>query len=123
MKSIEGYVSDETYAKLKKVGFNWDYWNRLFSPFKHPQVTLACAQKWLREYTDGHVIITPHYPDGTYHYEIMVRFESDENPGWFWFETIHHGMCERNTTYEEALEAGINKALDLMITGKKGNRQ
>jgi len=117
MNAHDTYVSDSTYEKLKKVGFDWDYWDRLLNMFaKRPQVSLSVAQKWLREYTDGHVIVMPSTSNGSYFYGIYARVQDRETRGYY-FNKVCYGGLDNSYTYEEALEKGINEALDIMLEG------
>lgn len=119
MNAHDTYVSDSTYEKLKKVGFDWDYWDRLFNMFaKRPQVSLSVAQRWLREYTDGHVVVMPSTPSGSYFYIIYARVQDRETLGYY-FKQVCSGGLANDFTYEDALEKGINRALDIMLEGGK----
>ena len=64
--------------------------------------TLTIAQKWLREVKNVDVFAYRNEPKG--------KFESIVSFGKEWSTT---GMCIN--TYEEALEAGIKKALEIIL--------
>lgn len=124
MNTHETYVSLEAAKLLKEAGFDWDcllrYWEdtgatewfgntQIANPYGDDTIaapTLEVAQRWLRE----------------------VKFKSIEvtsnSEGWV-FSMYNHklpvdhtwikGCYELYNTYEEALEAGIKKCLNLIL--------
>lgn len=133
----ECYVSRYLAHKLKQKGFDWkcravwhfdgDEW--VFSPdygatFSHPieiphwndsrtwgqhvysTPTLEQTQKWLREIHKIHVPIEVYQESGLWSYNV-VKTEEDNN---FTERCCLAGFF----TYEEALEAGLDTALDLI---------
>lgn len=142
----ETYVSLETAKLLKEAGFDWGcvkaYFTGWGDNFEYgtlitiegergsvipedaltPAPTLAIAQKWLREVKN--IVVEAHAtfqltPEGnrqyaaafvdwigsTYSYEYFERFDKDGN------------FCVEFDSYEEALEAGINKKLNILLHG------
>ena len=117
----EYYVSFEVARLLKEVGFDWeiktfyfmgqigetmlgDAKNHNFSNQFISAPTLDVAQRWLRE---------------TYHLHITIFSSSQES--WMFRITKPHEKLENGVygedfyTYEEAQEAGIKKALELIL--------
>lgn len=129
MKTInhEYYVSFEVAKLLKKLGFDWDTynaynkdgvfadknrslitWNHFSDYYSAP--TLEVAQRWLREVKEIDVVISRAMQWKQFYYSIeheenrtsKIDFMSLNKDLW-WFK------------YEEALEAGINKALEIIL--------
>lgn len=115
----EYYVSSEIAKLLKEAGFDWeiktfyfmgqigetmlgDAKNHNFSNQFISAPTLAVAQQWLREVKNVDVF--------AYRNEPKDKFESIVSFNKKWSTT---GMCIN--TYEEALEAGIKKALEMIL--------
>lgn len=107
---VEARVSPETEKKLECVGYRKSW-------FEVKPPTLSLAQRFLREYTDGHVNVIPNQPTGSYLYKVDARIEASENTGFYFKEVAIGGFLE-NYTYEEALAIGIDRALDIMLKGK-----
>ena len=113
MDTHETYVSFETAKLLEQAGFNWS--NSKNSKYHSEDgfeespdgiwlPRLDVAQKWLRE-TKGYAVSV--YP-------------SDESDGWLVsLDLIEDSSSiwtkDLNNTYEEALEAGIKKALEIIL--------
>ena len=128
----ECYVSLEIAKLLKEAGFDWEVNTCRYnsSPdkissngtltsnfngyaFQHIAIsapTLDVAQKWLREVKKYHIYVRPYdLDDGTYVTNIVItdsRWGSlqDNNKKAIIFKT-----------YEEAQEAGIKKALEIIL--------
>ena len=115
----EYYVSLEVAKLLKEAGFDWeiktfyfmdqlgetmlgDAKNHNFSNQFISAPTLEVAQRWLREVKNIDVF--------AYRNEPKDKFESIVSFNKNWSTT---GMCIN--TYEEALEAGIKKALEIIL--------
>ena len=119
----EDYVSFKQAKDLKELGFDWEC-NRFYNSTLNEDIngwlscenfnnsdysisapTLAQAQKWLREEKKIDVIVFLSYPRGErkYHYGIHRQF-----PFLNYVDDYHHD------TYELALSAGIDKALELL---------
>ena len=124
----EYYVSLEVAKLLKKAGFDWDgmsyYQNGIFYHYsinrgriiimnqnsapnymeQYSAPTLDVAQRWLRE---------------THNLHITIFSSSQES--WMFRITKQHEKLENGAygedfyTYEEAQEAGIKKALELIL--------
>ena len=117
----ECYVSLEVAKLLKEAGFDWDTysaynkdgmftdknrsiltWNDFANYYSAP--TLEIAQRWLRR---------------THHLHITIFSSSQES--WMFRITKLHEKLENGAygedfyTYEEAQEAGIKKALELIL--------
>ena len=126
MKTInhEHYVSLEAAKLLKELGFNWDTysaynkdgmftdknrsiltWNDFANYYSAP--TLDVVQRWLREIKNSHIEISPNSDMSAYIYNILLPGDK------FWL-----GSPISYITYEEAQEAGIKKALEMIL--KKG---
>jgi hypothetical protein len=125
----ESYVSLDVAKLLKKAGFDWKVisyyrngndrihfgeepidWNRQHSQLTiandYSAPTLEVAQRWLREVKN---------------IDVFVLFEHfDPKINGYTYEIRHKGtriiLSEWvNTTYEGALEAGIKKALEIIL--------
>ena len=124
----EYYVSLEVAKQLKKAGFDWDgmsyYQNGIFYHYsinrgriiimnqnsapnymeQYSAPTLDVAQRWLRK---------------THHLHITIFSSSQES--WMFRITKLHEKLENGAygedfyTYDEAQEAGIKKALELIL--------
>ena len=88
---LENYNDDSINEKYKNVSFS--------AP------TLSQVQKWLRE--KGMIVLAGYEP---YKYWLI----ENDGPKWKYYinskDSIHHSMAEFNS-YEQALSAGIDKAL------------
>jgi hypothetical protein len=133
MDTFEQYVTLETAISLKEAGFNWhvkscwdlsvegdkflnydaiypvDFRNDADDIFYAP--TLAVAQKWLREVKLMDAYVTP--ANGLYFFTIRKYYDA----------TLYHftelSEYEPYRTYEDALDAAINKGLKLLSEGKR----
>lgn len=133
MNTHEDYVSFEQAKRLKELGFDWEcnhhydnegdcllnpgimgniYYNcnELDSIISAP--TLAQAQKWLREAKQIIIIPCVAYREGIMKYDFYIV---DEPIDLF-------DDSELFDTYEEALSAGIDKALELLKEQENGNQ-
>lgn len=115
-------INHETYCNynltnlLTKLGFDWrDYFvahdiNEHF----HWEIPLYIAQKWLREVKNIDVVVSRAMQWKQFYYTIeheenrtsKIDFMSINEDLW-WFK------------YEEALEAGIKKALEIILEKKE----
>jgi hypothetical protein len=117
------HVSLDTAILLKQAGFNWG-WSRnsIFYPedgfedcsegYYAPRLELA--QKWLREVKDYHIIIEY---DG-YQRVYQCRLDSYVHL----YDLKHREWIDDHkdfSTYEEALDAGIRRALELILDKKE----
>lgn len=122
-KDYEYYVSLEIAKLLKDAGFDWKCINRYIkdtdllvpclgesnwnaaewgmNDYKSAP-TLTVVQRWLREVKNVDVFAYRNEPKNKF--ESIVSFDKE------WSTT---GMCIN--TYEEALEAGIKKALEIIL--------
>lgn len=122
MNTHESYCSLETAKMLKEAGFDWDcrgirvldsendpepvfstatfkyHGTEVEGYIKLPAPTLDVAQRWLREVKDEYVVIEIVAPS-VYKVSILGRDCTSKS-----FKT-----------YEEAQEAGIKKALELIL--------
>ena len=124
----ESYVSLEVAKLLKEAGFDWEVNTCRYnsSPdkvssngtltsnfngyaFQHIAIsapTLEVTQRWLRE-VKGYILeITAvrKNPDDVYKTYIE-----------YWYNIFEEGKCGHYDTYEEAQEAGIKKALEIIL--------
>jgi len=108
MKTInhECYLSSEVTELLTKAGFYWqDYFvaHNISGRFNW-EIPLHIAQKWLRDV----------------HYLHITIFSSSQE-SWMFRVTKQHQKLEKGAygedfyTYEEALEAAIKKALEIIL--------
>ena len=126
----ECYVSLEVAKLLKEVGFDWkcngvflsedgtqyafikadaacDNNNSKYNPYNISAPTLDIAQRWLREVKNLVILIdiSPSYcnwkPNG---YKFVINISCG-----------NHIFVEWKDTYEEAQEAGIKKALEIIL--------
>ena len=127
----ECYVSLEVAKQLKKAGFDMEgmsyYQNGIFYQYlidkeriiimnhnsapnymeQYSAPTLDVSQRWLREIKNSHIDISPSSDMSAYIYNILLPGDK------FWL-----GSPISYITYEEAQEAGIKKALEMIL--KKG---
>ena len=121
----EHYVSLEIANLLKEVGFNWTCRGYFDNTEFHPNGSVECtnynsstckylkvpvlevAQRWLREVKNLILLIdiTPSYCNGK---PMGYKFVIHVSGG-------NHIWGEWKDTYEEALEAGIKKALEIIL--------
>lgn len=120
----ECYVSLEVAKLLKKAGFDWkcngvflsedsaqyafikadaacDNNNSKYSPYNISAPTLEVAQRWLREVRREYVVVHP---------IVNKWFYSIHRPNFG-----HYYRDKKFSTYEEAQETGIKKALKLIL--------
>ena len=145
MKTVshEYFVSLEVAKLLKKAGFNWDTysaynkdgvfadknrsittWNDFADYYSAP--TLEVAQRWLREVKHIEICISWEiefeekeldWNERQYCYDIDTHVDNipllsiDDD---YWAEG-YHTFGDSYSTYEEALEAGIKKALEIIL--------
>lgn len=130
---MEDYVSFEQAKKLKELGFDWKTYcaydkiykddrpwelrnyhtpqNHNLAQYSASAPTMSQAQKWLRE---KHYLSIEVYSslDGDnqweWHYYVQDLNDHLERPA---DATIH---CDGYQSYEQALSAGIDKALELL---------
>lgn len=124
----EYYVSYEIAKLLKELGFDWECnyhyanSNMLCHGFCNNDPifkvimsapTLSVAQRWLREVKDIYLDIDTHFnSSGVWFSYVINIFDSDAKFG------IHSnclGAGHPFNTYEEALEVGIKKALEMIL--------
>ena len=126
MKTInhEYYVSSEIAKLLEKAGFDWEIKTFYFNNELHETIlgeaknhnfsevyisapTLEVAQRWLREVKNLILLIdiTPSYCNGK---PMGYKFVIHVSCG-------NHILGEWKDTYEEAQEAGIKKALGIIL--------
>ena len=106
----EHYVSFEIAKLLKEAGFDWEcieYYPSSFMACRYEDYvkpTLDVAQRWLRE---------------VHHLHITIFSSSQES--WMFRITKQHQSLEDGVygedfySYEEAQEAGIKKALEIIL--------
>jgi hypothetical protein len=123
----ECYVSFEIANLLKKAGFDWDTyndynkdgvfadknrnlitWNHFSDYYSAP--TLDVAQRWLREVKDFHIFVE--YDNSIYQCRIdqMEHIYYVKHREW-----LYNNAFNEFSTYEEAQEAGIKKALEIIL--------
>ena len=131
MKTVnhECYILLEVAKLLKEAGFDWetkhrwDYckpidewslrnypeeprnWNSKYYNYDCSAPTLEVAQRWLREVKEIEVNVLCVYIDHIKKYSYTI----------FTNEYKHEIIDEGFDTYEEALETGIKKALELIL--------
>ena len=119
-KNHECYVSLEVAKLLKEAGFDWevdacytygDYFDFLPRPKNcneiehwHSAPTLEVAQRWLREVKGYNVLVCHDFKWNKYGWWIL-----QDN------DMLCHNYETQFDTYEEALEAGIKKALEIIL--------
>lgn len=121
----EDYCSYELSKKLKEKGFDYplstfydddygdgaplvgleDNYNKYNDACAAP--TLGQAQKWLRENKDLHIdVVLAEYGHNIWNVDVVNLEEGDEGDGLAHVSELH--------SYEAALSAGIEKALELL---------
>ena len=107
MNEHETYVSLEVAKLLKEAGFYWecpDKYERSIMACRYEDYekpTLAVAKTWLREVMCEYVVVHP---------IVNKWFYSIHRPNFG-----HYYRDKKFSTYEEAQEAGIKKALELIL--------
>lgn len=112
----ECYVSSEVAKLLKEAGFDWDcrkYYPSSFMACRYEEYakpTFDVAQRWLREVKNIQIIASP--LSGSKKWTPLIAKD-------FWLlheDIIGIGLTSENfDTYELALEAGIKKALEIIL--------
>ena len=128
----ESYVSLEIAKLLKKLGFKWGCraaWDLTFpnEPYLNYDAvyptdfnndvddilyapTLSVAQRWLREEKNHHVCVSFVFANNHKYYAFVSR-PSDKG-----YLECECGWIENEfNTYEEALESGIKKELEIIL--------
>ena len=134
MNSInhEYYVSLEVAKLFKEIGFDWkcngvflsedgtqyaffkknavcDNNNRKYTPYNISAPTLEIAQRWLRVVKQIHLYVRPILDEHKYVVTVVVD-------DLMWGQVNdNNGTSKRFNTYEEAQEAGIKKALEIIL--------
>lgn len=138
----ECYVSLEVAKLLKEAGFNWkcngaylsedgiqyafikmdeacDNNNSKYNQYNISAPTLDVAQRWLREEKGYHIYISHTYTaiDGQIKsiWEVLYEKMSFLKPNSILILEDDLGRSLEFDTYEEALEAGLQKCLTLLI--------
>ena len=108
-------VSPEVAELLRKAGFDWEDYSvahNIDEQF-HWEIPLHIAQRWLREVKDISVDISSTcYSE----YEYIIR---KVNQSHYRDNTILALTACGFYTYEEAQEAGIKKALEMILEERK----
>lgn len=107
--NYEYYVDLEIAKLLEKAGFDWDCKDKFYDFTNHCKIykkpALNGAQRWLREVKGLFICVIPEIKD--YH------------ATWNFYICNEQGLFYENEdcflTYEESLEAGIKKALELLL--------
>lgn len=132
----DDFVSFEVARLLKQVGFKepcnrfielsrdgsedkyecknrWN-WNADSNSYSRPSQNLAA--KWLRKVYNTYVIVTVEaYPDGVnYLYQVLV-YNSKAPNCWSDRSTGVYGDNGEYKTYKKAMEAGLKRALEMII--------
>lgn len=129
----EYYVSLEVAKLLKEVGFDWkvqSYYSKLsrmqgkllclscgckykeninINQNRYSAPTLEVAQRWLRVVKEIHLYVRPILDEHKYVVTVVV-----DDLTWGQVND-NNGTSKRFNTYEEAQEAGIKKALELIL--------
>ena len=113
----EYYVSFEVAKLLKEAGFDWNCKGKFYDFTNHCEIykkpTLDVAQRWLREVKgfENFVGFTKHdFGNGNEKAYFYDCYEIPENEDAFeHFDDIYYH------SYEEAQEAGIKKALEVIL--------
>ena len=123
----EYYVSLEVAKLLKKAGFDWACRGYFDDTEFHPNGSVECtnynsstckylkvpvlevAQRWLRVVKGIHLYVRPILDEHKYVVTVVV-----DDLTWGQVND-NNGTLKRFNTYEEAQEAGIKKALELIL--------
>lgn len=113
----EYYVSLEVAKLLKEAGFDWgcrEYYPENFLTSRYEEYakpTIEVAQRWLREVKGIYIMVFKDFTtiDG-WHYFVVKKedWELGNESNFYQQESNNH-------TYEEAQEAGIKKALEMIL--------
>lgn len=138
MNNKETYVSLYTARLLQQLGFDWEVRTKYYSnsvfigkaepdmaeyeflhlqtdsnpnegnhDFQYSAPTQQMALRWLRETKDTHIEVSPNSDMSAYTYSILLSWDK------FW-------LCSPSSysSYEEAQEAGVGKALEMILECK-----
>jgi hypothetical protein len=112
-KTHETYCNYNLINLLTKSGFNWIKYSVVHSLCDkdfHWEIPLHIAQKWLREVKNIDVVVSRAMQWKQFYYTI----EHEENgTSKIDFMSLNEDLWWLK--YEEALEAGINKALEIIL--------
>ena len=111
----ECYVSLEVAKLLKEAGFDWECTDKYersiiacrYEDYEKP--TLSVAQRWLRVVKGIHLYVRPILDEHKYVVTVVV-----DDLTWGQVND-NNGTSKRFNTYEEAQEAGIKKALEIIL--------
>lgn len=146
MITHESYVSLETARLLKQAGFDWECeygydadgktccspYTCIYIPWNDgtteccSKPSLAVAQRWLRE--EQGFLLSVELAENDYDalwYWSICRFCNNEgltSVDWYgdqWLEAEEKFRKNEEQSYEQALEAGINKCLTILLEEKK----
>ena len=111
----EYFVSLEVAKLLRDTGFDWECRECYPSSFmacryeEYAKPTLEVSQRWLREVKGIHLYVRPILDERKYVVTVVVGDLT-------WGQVIDNtGTAKRFNTYEEAQEAGIKKALEIIL--------
>ena len=108
----EQFITLETAKLAKQAGFDW--YNDPTISFNFSTPTQAVLQRWLREVKNCEVVVDIGINARTAHtYEPLVAIaHEEETPAVTW---MRFDNGRKYTTYEAALEAGLQKCLTMII--------
>lgn len=121
-KKHETYCNYNLTNLLIKSGFDWIEYSVAHSLYDnfYWEIPLHIAQKWLREVKKCYVSIVADCDSlGVFYHTRIIYYDADNNyhATYVWekteLERVKHRAIFNN--YEEALEAGIKKALELIL--------
>lgn len=122
-KKHETYCDYNLINLLTKSGFNWIKYSVVHSLCDkdfHWEIPLHIAQKWLREVKKCYVSIIADCDSVGVFYNIRIIYydtNNNYNATYVWekteLERVKHRAIFNN--YEEALEAGIKRALEIIL--------
>jgi hypothetical protein len=109
---LESHKEDDVYIeKISHINgaSNMDLSNNLYVVYARP--TQALLQKWLREVHNIRVYPTQKIA-GDFGFEIYIK--NEENPAGSPFKRVSY-FTQHFNSYEEAIEKGLQEALNLII--------
>lgn len=130
--SKEDFVTYEQAAILKELGFDWEcnhYYDNDFSFQEYTQTYLTNYANWNKQYDDFHIISAPTLAQArkwlgeVKDVNIVANFKFKKGQvKYSWYivtDNGDRGICDsvENSmydTYEQALSAGIDRALELL---------
>jgi len=80
--------------------------------------TQSLLQRWLREIHRVDVTVITEWKEGKRFYRVGVSYVSEENKIEIWFSREEDGRIKNYTSFENALEEGLQEGLKKILTNQ-----